>query len=126
LKVIRIDNEFHTEEIKCWCQLDSIQISLLPCIPYKHNTTSHVERRHQVIQDRVVTALNKPHLSDKFVAFAYFDVISNLNFMPSLLSPESTPHNEWFKGAKLDLQETPIFPFGAAMQYISLFLYRQR
>jgi hypothetical protein len=116
LKVIRVDNEFHTTEIKAWCQLDTVNITLLPCIPYKHNTTLHVERSHQSIENRVVTALDLPHLSDNYVAYAYFDVVDKLNFMPSLLRPDTTPHNVWFQGDKIDLQETPMFPFGAAMK----------
>jgi hypothetical protein len=115
MKVLRVDNEFHTTEIKAWCKRKDVNIHMLPCIPYKHNTTKKVERRHQTLGDRVVTALDLPHLSDKYVAYAYYDVMRSLNNMPTLLNPKSTPHIEWW-GSKVNLRETPMFPFGSAIR----------
>jgi hypothetical protein len=67
----------------------------LPCIPYEHHPTAVVERDHRHLGDGVVTALDQPHLSDKFVAYAYYDTVEISNMMPSVLDPTTSPYNLW-------------------------------
>ena len=113
LECVRVDNAFVTEEIIAWCRDADIEIK--PCIPYKHDTTSIVERDHRNLQDGVVTALDQPHLNDKYVAYAYFDVMDKQNMMPSSRNPTTTPQIMW-DGHKIDLKDSPILTFGCAVR----------
>jgi hypothetical protein len=110
LKTFRVDNEFVTADIVAWCARPEININLKPCVPYCHDTTSIVEKDHQSLQNRVVTALAQPHLSSKYVAYAYYDVLDKLNMMPHSLAGDTSSQIMW-DGSKIDLKDQPILPF---------------
>jgi hypothetical protein len=111
LKTFRVDNEFVTTDIEAWCARPEIDIHLKPCVPYCHDTTSIVEKDHQSLQNRVVTALDQEHLSSKYVAYAYYDVLDKLNMMPHSLNGDTSSQIMW-DGSKIDLKNQPILPFG--------------
>ena len=55
MKIIRLDNQFITEEITKWSQIH--QITLLPCIPHEHHTIGGIERFNRSLEDGVVKLL---------------------------------------------------------------------
>jgi hypothetical protein len=111
LKTFRVDNEFVTKDIEAWCARPEIDIRLKPCVLYCHDTTSIVEKDHQSLQNRVVTALAQDHLSSKYVAYAYLDVLDKLNMMSHSLDGNTSSQIVW-DGSKIDLKNQPILPFG--------------
>ena len=113
LKTIRVDNAFVTKAILDWGE--KANITFLPCIPYEHRETSTVERDHRNLGDGVVKALDQPHLTPKYIAFAYYHCVDTQNMLPSLLSPATTPQLLW-DNKKIDLRETPILPFGCVVK----------
>ena len=87
LKFIRADDQFVTADIQTWCNNMTPQIKLLPCIPHEHQQIGKVERFNQTWESTVIKLLsNKPHLSHKYWALAYNDVIMKSNLLPMINS----------------------------------------
>ncbi len=85
LKIIRADDQFVTSDIQHWCDSCTPQVQLLPCIPHEHQQIDKVEHFNQTWESRVIKLLaNKPHLSNKYWALAYNDVIMKSNILPTL------------------------------------------
>ena len=114
LKYIRADDQFVTSEIQNWCDNCTPQIKILPCIPHEHQQIGKVERFNQTWENIVIKLLsNKPHLSDKYWAMAYKDVIMKSNILP-MINSFQTPYQLWNESPDpIDLKLLPMLPFGS-------------
>ena len=116
-------NSLH-QKYKNWCDSYTSPIKIFPCIPHEHQQIGKVERFNQTWESTVIKLLsNKPHLSDKYWAMVYKDVIMKSNILP-MINMRTTPYqlwNETFDPINLDL--FPILPFGSiVMAHISVHL----
>ena len=114
LKIIRADAQFVTSDILTWCANCTPQVQLLPCIPHEHQQIGKVERFNQTWENTVIKLLaNKPHLSYKYWALAYNDVIMKSNILP-MLHHFNTPYQLWHDSTTpIDLDSLPMVPFGS-------------
>ena len=113
LKFIRADAQFVTNEIQTWCNNCTPQVQLLPCIPHEHQQIGKVERFNQTWENTVIKLLaNKPHLSNKYWALAYNDIIMKSNLLP-MLTTTTTPYQLWTNSTDpINLDLLPMIPFG--------------
>ena len=113
LKIIRADAQFLTHEIQTWCNNCTPQVQLLPCIPHEHQQIGKVERFNQTWENTVIKLLsNKPHLSNKYWALAYNDIIMKSNLLP-MLTTTTTPYKLWTNSTDpINLDMIPMLPFG--------------
>ena len=120
IKILRIDDEFLTEEIKEYL-LHETKIELKPCIPHEHATLPYIERDNRTLEDAIVKVIKaKPHLNEKFWGMAFHDILLKWNIFSSEESPDISPYEEWY-GFKFNLIDNPIIPFGSiVMAHIPL------
>lgn len=114
LKFIRADDQFVTSEIQTWCNSCTPQVKILPCIPHEHQQIGKVERFNQTWENTVIKLLsNKPHLSDRYWALAYNDVIMKSNIIP-MINTSKTPYQLWNNSNDpINLDLIPMVPFGS-------------
>ena len=58
LKILRIDNEFETADIRTWAALCAPLIGREPCIPHEHHPIGDLERFNRTIGDMINKKLN--------------------------------------------------------------------
>jgi hypothetical protein len=114
IKVLRIDDDFLTKDIRHYLARENI--TPRPCIPHEHETLGHSERDNRTISEIMMKLLlHKPHLSMKYWAMCYHDVISKMDLMPHPLDPTTTPYEMWY-GEKLNMLHNPSIPFGSIVK----------
>ena len=114
VKVLRMDDEFVTEEIRNY--LAEQHISIRPCIPHEHSTLPYAERDNRTIQEAVVKAIvAKPHLTYKYWGLAFHDIIMKWNIFSSRESPDISPYETWF-GYRYNMHDNPLIPFGSIVK----------
>ena len=103
-----------TAEIQTWCDNVTPQIKNFLCIPHEHHQIGKVERFNQTWENTVIKLLsNKPHVSDKYWALAYKDVIMKSNLLP-MLNSVNTPYQLWHESTDpINLDLFPMLPFGS-------------
>ncbi len=119
IKVLRIDDDFLTNDIKHY--LSKEDITPRPCIPYEHETLGHIERDNRTIAEIMMKLmLNKPHITMQYWGMCYHDVINKLDMMPHPRDPTTTPYEMWY-GEKMSLLHNPSIPFGSIVKaHVSL------
>lgn len=76
LTLVRADNEFDTEEIRCF----PTDIEMVFSRPHQKNKTHRVERPHRTVQEMVVKMINgRTYLNFRFWAFAFNHALALLN-----------------------------------------------
>jgi len=121
MKIIRVDKEFDTADIHEFCNLHHISIQYASTA--EHEDIGNVERSHRTLQEAVVKVLaSKPHLTSHYWALAFANAIFVGDAVPPDAPPHISPHEMW-EGKKLDLNSTPLIPFGSiVMAHIPLAL----
>ena len=115
LKVLRLDNEFMTQDIKTWAAKCEPPIQLQPCIPHEHHSIGDIEKFNQTLENNVNKKLyGKSHLSVQYWGLAYQDYIDKANLMGSVHGPTQSPYELW-TGQKPDLDKFPMIPFGSVV-----------
>ena len=112
-KVFRIDEEFHTEEIKTSCEKQ--RILLLPCIPHEHATLGDIERDNRTIREMIMKCIaSKKHLTAKYWGMCYHDVLFKMDILPHATDPTTSAYKLWY-GKPYDMLKQPILDFGCVV-----------
>ena len=119
IKMIRVDDEFITDEITGFCALE--QIDIQTAIPHDHADIGSVERSHRTLQESVVKTLaSSSHLDNRYWTMSLMNSIFLGDNFPSENAPFLSPYELW-EGRKVDLNSTPLIPFGSiVMAHIPL------
>jgi len=111
MKILRMDDDFVTEEITEWIQTQ--RMLLLPCIPHEHNTLGEIERDNRTFKEIIIKQLaDKPHMSRKFWGMCIIDVLFKKDLMPCTFNPEVNAYYLWY-GTWFDNLKNPLIPFGS-------------
>ena len=119
IKVLRMDTELVTAEIKAYCQ--SVQIHIHPCVPHEHATLGDIERDNRTIRESILKCIaSKPHLNSKYWGMCLHDVLFKMDLMPHPNDPTTNAYHMWY-GKPYDMVKQPILDFGCiVMAHIPL------
>jgi hypothetical protein len=101
-----------TKSIISWSKSPQINVKLCPAIPHEHHQIGLIEIWNQILEASIIKQLyGKTHISAKYWAMAYLDIIEKTNILPSIHQPQCTPYQQW-TGTTVDFIKYPMVPFG--------------